>query len=375
MPELPTSLREQLRALLPDEGYKITPDEVMASIEHSRVEGSRTTDPTPVTARRRVTGLAPALAWMLGILVLAAMGVGIFVGVNGTSAGKPASVGAIGELSDRLVLDSTQVVAGQMVSGSVVIDNPGKTFAVRVACMPVQVLLNRGTFHQPPLDIAKLCRDYLSIRHGTTRLTVTVSTTVDGCIQSGPSQPLIPMCLADGDIPPLPLGTYMAKVAWGEPMPLPEPKGVALTLVAKAHTSATTSTTTPSITTSTTSPTSALPGAPPCDTGPTTGPAIKPSEIFFGCATSADYLGPITWSKWTSTSASGTATHNVDSCQPNCAAGTYTRFPVAVQLSNPGYLGGIFVFQTITTTPTSSAGKPESSTAAHLYGSWGWPSS
>ncbi len=236
MPELPPTLRGQLRTLLPDEGYTITADEVMASVEHSRVEASPTSDPTPVVQKRRVTSLAPALAWMLGILVLAAMGVGIFVGVKGTSPGKPVSEGAIGKLTDRLVLDKAQVIAGQTVSGSVVIYNPGKSFVVEVCDPPVQVLLNRGNFHQQPINNLMFCDGHLRLIHGTTQLAITVTTTQDGCVQSGPSQPPFPACLADGEPPPLPTGTYMANVAWGDST-LPEPKGVALTLVAKSHAS------------------------------------------------------------------------------------------------------------------------------------------
>lgn len=97
--------------------------------------------------------------------------------------------------------------------------------------------------------------------------------------------------------------------------------------------------------------------------------------IFFGCATSNDFLGSIGWSSWTAAAADGTAIHNVNNCQPDCAGGTYAKFPVEVRLSNPGYLDGVFVFQTITTSPTTGAGTTESSTATALYGSWGWPSS
>jgi len=118
-----------------------------------------------------------------------------------------------------------------------------------------------------------------------------------------------------------------------------------------------------------------LPGAPPCDTEPETGRRIRPTLIFFGCATSADNLMHITWSTWTTTAAAGTAMHNVNNCHPNCAEGTYTSFPVAVRLSDPAYLGGVFVFRTIMTTPTGRRGEAETSTATGLYGAWGWPAS
>jgi hypothetical protein len=91
---------------------------------------------------------------------------------------------------------------------------------------------------------------------------------------------------------------------------------------------------------------------------------------FFGCATSNDYLGHITWSSWTSTRAKGTATHDINGCHPSCAQGTYSSFPVEVHLSNPVDVGGMFVFRTITATPSSNAGASETSTAGP-HGSWG----
>jgi hypothetical protein len=118
----------------------------------------------------------------------------------------------------------------------------------------------------------------------------------------------------------------------------------------------------------------ALPGAPPCeeDTAGANGPDTRPTLIFIGCATSADYLSSITWTTWSSTSAIGSATHAINDCQPSCATGAYTTFPVAVQLSNPGYLDGMFVFETISMTPTTSVGHAETETANSPYGSWGW---
>jgi hypothetical protein len=112
-----------------------------------------------------------------------------------------------------------------------------------------------------------------------------------------------------------------------------------------------------------------LPGAPPCISTTTGGNAagIRPALIFIGCATSNDHLSVITWTSWTATGAAGTAIHAVNNCQPNCAQGTFTTYPVRVQLSNPGYANGMLVFKTIALTPTTSAGSPESTSL-----SWGW---
>jgi hypothetical protein len=102
-------------------------------------------------------------------------------------------------------------------------------------------------------------------------------------------------------------------------------------------------------------------------------PGIRPALIFIGCATSSDDVRSITWTSWTSTSATGTGTHAINTCRPTCGVGgTYTYFPVTVRLSSPGYLDGMPLFKTISMTPTTSAGKPETVTAVRPYGAWGW---
>jgi hypothetical protein len=111
----------------------------------------------------------------------------------------------------------------------------------------------------------------------------------------------------------------------------------------------------------TTAPAAALPAAPNCD--PQLGASgFEPTSIFIGCATSADYLGSIVWSEWTATAATGTAMHHINNCQPDCAGGTFSSAPVDVTLSDPETLGGMYVFTTITVTPTTASGSPEAAT-------------
>lgn len=112
-----------------------------------------------------------------------------------------------------------------------------------------------------------------------------------------------------------------------------------------------------------------VPGAPPCDPNMPGGnnPGIRPSLIFIGCATSADHLSNIVWTGWTATSAVGTGTHAINNCQPNCAQGSFTTDPVKIQLTNPGYVNAVLVFRTISLTPTSGRGTPETTSQ-----SWGW---
>jgi hypothetical protein len=60
------------------------------------------------------------------------------------------------------------------------------------------------------------------------------------------------------------------------------------------------------------------------------------------------------------TSATATASHSINNCDPNCADGTFSSFPVQVALSDPTTLEGDLVFTVITMTPTTSSGSQES---------------
>jgi hypothetical protein len=64
------------------------------------------------------------------------------------------------------------------------------------------------------------------------------------------------------------------------------------------------------------------------------------------------------------TNAMATASHNINNCEPSCADGTFSSFPVQVALSDPATLEGVLVFTVITMTPTTSSGSQESATDA-----------
>jgi hypothetical protein len=113
-----------------------------------------------------------------------------------------------------------------------------------------------------------------------------------------------------------------------------------------------------------------LPAVQSCGDGPADiGAQVRPASIFLGCATSAAVLTPISWNVWTEAGATGTATLHWNDCQPNCADGTYSTYPVTVQLSAPGFLDGAFAFMTITTGPTGIGG-PGPMELSGL--AWGW---
>jgi hypothetical protein len=120
---------------------------------------------------------------------------------------------------------------------------------------------------------------------------------------------------------------------------------------------ATTTSTTVSTTTSTVLASGPVPSAPSCNPGTgSSGSGVKPSLVFFGCATSADYLSDLRWDTWTRTEATGTATRNRNDCiaggpnAPSCADGDYKHYPVNVTLGDPGPVEGVYVFRTITLT-------------------------
>jgi len=152
-------------------------------------------------------------------------------------------------------------------------------------------------------------------------------------------------------------------------------------------TAALSTSTTVSPTTSTSLASGPTPTAPNCNPG-AVGSGIKPSLIFFGCATSADYLSDIHWATWDATTATGTATHNRNACisgepnAPSCADGSYKSYPVSVTLTNPGTVKGEYVFRTITLSATSAGESPEATALLCGSGSqnhcdvpddsWGW---
>lgn len=142
---------------------------------------------------------------------------------------------------------------------------------------------------------------------------------------------------------------------------------IALTSARPSTTPTTTTTLAPTTTTpppaTTTTSSAALPVAPNCDPQ-SGGSGFEPTLIFIGCATSADNLGNISWTSWSATNATGIATHNVNNCQPDCAGGTFSGFPVEVTLSAPADLDGVYAFTTITITPTTSSGSQETATNA-----------
>jgi hypothetical protein len=64
-------------------------------------------------------------------------------------------------------------------------------------------------------------------------------------------------------------------------------------------------------------------------------PSFKPKQITLACADSGFVIRSITWSSWTTSSASGKGTARVNDCNPNCAAGTFQSYPASIKLMTP----------------------------------------
>jgi hypothetical protein len=62
---------------------------------------------------------------------------------------------------------------------------------------------------------------------------------------------------------------------------------------------------------------------------------FKPSLIILACGDAGAYVQKLNWSKWNSTSASGSGTYTYKTCKPNCAAGGTKSVAANVALSKP----------------------------------------
>jgi hypothetical protein len=94
--------------------------------------------------------------------------------------------------------------------------------------------------------------------------------------------------------------------------------------------------------------------------------SVKPSAIVLDCGNDSASLENITWSSWTAPRALGTGTYVVDSCIPDCAEGTLTRYPgTTIMLSAPWKIFAKYEFSTATFTyaPANSAGAHTTETA------------
>jgi hypothetical protein len=138
-----------------------------------------------------------------------------------------------GPVHQTIELSTTRGVAGQPISGNIVIVNLGSAINLSHGCRPGYTVVLANSHYAPviawPADCAA---GSFVIPTGTTRLPVTVYTRYSTCSQSGSGTSSPPPCLAGDEMPPLPPGTYQARVAWAGQVPLPPASPVTVSLVA-----------------------------------------------------------------------------------------------------------------------------------------------
>jgi hypothetical protein len=103
----------------------------------------------------------------------------------------------------------------------------------------------------------------------------------------------------------------------------------------------------------------ATPGVMQC--APSSTSVVRPDTIFIGCASGDVSATQIIWQSWTASTAIGTGNLNVNSCVPDCAAGTEEHYSAEVDLSDPGDSGGHLVFQQVLISPTGQTNAPAES--------------
>jgi hypothetical protein len=80
---------------------------------------------------------------------------------------------------------------------------------------------------------------------------------------------------------------------------------------------------------------------------PESGPAIEPATIVLACGDGNAFLGHLDWSTWTVTEAQGSGLFFHNTCQPDCADGTFVASPATVTLSDPVLTGAGFEFSVL----------------------------
>jgi hypothetical protein len=66
----------------------------------------------------------------------------------------------------------------------------------------------------------------------------------------------------------------------------------------------------------------------------------KPRRLIVTCADSNFRVRNIAWSSWTADQARGRGTALVNDCDPDCAGGTFRRYPVRLRAFRPRMTGG-----------------------------------
>jgi len=64
-------------------------------------------------------------------------------------------------------------------------------------------------------------------------------------------------------------------------------------------------------------------------------PHVRPTQVVFACGDGNFYATALRWSHWGSDDAEATGIGHQNDCTPNCAAGRFHTYTLAVRLSRP----------------------------------------
>jgi hypothetical protein len=88
----------------------------------------------------------------------------------------------------------------------------------------------------------------------------------------------------------------------------------------------------------------------------------KPESITLTCADGGELIRSITWTTWTSKSASGTGIYSINLCNPSCAEGQRLEEPVEVVLSDAEQVSKKIAYKTLIFTTLSGQNLPQENT-------------
>jgi hypothetical protein len=165
----------------------------------------------------------------------------VVAGLTGAcTVAKAAAAPAAPTLSVRISLPRVTLVAGTSEKGSLVVRNAGPaTVNLNTGCAPMfaVALSNARVTQDTPFPEVCSIRAVL-LRPGVTKLPFTLTTTYTSCIPASaesqnPGNDQQKCDVHTGGPPPLPLGTYRAKMVSSEQTALPSPPPVRVHLVGK----------------------------------------------------------------------------------------------------------------------------------------------
>lgn len=161
----------------------------------------------------------PVLAVLAGAAVSVSVLSAVGCGRSAATHRAPTAASAIGRpraLSARLVLPSQTMAAGSSMTGQLLVDNHTGHAIHIFGCLSLfQVALTSGSY-RPPVAWAA-CLQRFTIPVGQARYRVTVWASYSQCSQARPRHGL-KACLPGERMPPLPPGTYHARLYQARPL-------------------------------------------------------------------------------------------------------------------------------------------------------------